>query len=153
MTKQEKLQHLLSEPPPIDPYALLAEQMSKALAEEYDIHNGTRSRVNHAVRVAKDGKQQTLWAIMGFATHQHMERAFAQRREHIVNECVQLHIDVAVYNELNAGKTPEIQRRDRAPIYRRDQAVRYTPGGASVLVGDRDGLYAAGARFRRAGAP
>ena len=38
-----------------------------------------------------------------------MERAFAQRREHIVNECVQLHTDITVYNELNTGKAPEIQ--------------------------------------------
>ena len=46
---------------------------------------------------------------MGFASHQHMERAFAQRREHIVNECVQLHTDITVYNELNTGKVPKIQ--------------------------------------------
>ena len=101
--------HLLSVPPPIDPFAMLAEQMSKALAEEYDTHNGRRFRVNRAIRVVRDGRQQTFWGIMGFASHQHMERAFAQRREHIVNECVQLHTDITVYNELNTGKVPEIQ--------------------------------------------
>ena len=43
---------------------MLAEQMSKALAEEYDTHNGRRFRVNHAIRVARDGRQQTFWGIM-----------------------------------------------------------------------------------------
>ena len=46
---------------------------------------------------------------MGFAPHEHMEKAFAQRREHIVGECTQLNTDVVVYNDMNEGKVPEIQ--------------------------------------------
>ena len=38
-----------------------------------------------------------------------MERAFAQRREHIVGECVQLNTDVIVYNDMNDGQVSEIQ--------------------------------------------
>ena len=100
---------LLAMPPPVDPCEVLAGRMSKALAQEFDTHKGRRYRVNHAVRSVKEGKQQSFWAIMGFAPHEHMERAFAQRREHIVCECVQLDTDVAVYNDMNKGKAPEIQ--------------------------------------------
>ncbi|MCY4027683.1 MAG: hypothetical protein OXH75_15400 [Acidobacteria bacterium] len=101
--------NLLPMPPPVDPYEVLAGRMSKALAQEFETHEGRRYRVNHAVRATKNGKQQSFWAIMGFAPHAHMERAFAQRREHIVAECVQLDTDVAVYNTMNEGKHPEIQ--------------------------------------------
>jgi hypothetical protein len=46
---------------------------------------------------------------MGFAPHEHMEKAFTQRREQIVGDNVQLKIDVDVYNDINLGKRPEIQ--------------------------------------------
>lgn len=100
---------LLKEPKPISGLDILASQMANALREEYDTHKGYRYRVNHAVRVSNDGEQQTFWAIMGYADHPHMEKAFAQRREHIIGECVQLNTDVTVYNDLNAGKNPPIQ--------------------------------------------
>jgi hypothetical protein len=38
-----------------------------------------------------------------------MEKAFAQRREQVIGDLVQLKIDVDVYNDLNCGKKPEIQ--------------------------------------------
>jgi hypothetical protein len=38
-----------------------------------------------------------------------MEKAFAQRREQIIGDCLQLRTDVDVYNDLNRGKQPEIQ--------------------------------------------
>jgi hypothetical protein len=38
-----------------------------------------------------------------------MEKAFAQRREQIVRDCVQLKTDVDVYNDMNRGKQSEIQ--------------------------------------------
>ena len=53
--------------------------------------------------------QYTFWASMGFAPHEHMEKAFAQRREQVIGDLVQLKIDVDVYNDLNRGKKPEIQ--------------------------------------------
>jgi hypothetical protein len=96
--------------PNIDPYDVLAGQMSQALREEYQMDSqGRRYRVNHAVRVTKGGVQYTFWAAMGFAPHDHMERAFTQRREQIIGDNLQLKIDVDVYNDLNRDKHPPIQ--------------------------------------------
>ncbi len=91
--------------PDIDPLDVLAGQMSRALREEYkEDAKGRRHRVNHAVRITKDGVQHTFWGIMGFADHDHMQKAFTQRREQVVGDCLQLQIDVEVYNELNPTK-------------------------------------------------
>jgi hypothetical protein len=96
--------------PEVDPYDVLAGQMSQALREEYaDDGQGRRYRVNHAVRVTKAGVQYTFWGVMGFASHDHMEKAFTQRREQIIGDNVQLKTDVDVYNDLNRGKRPGIQ--------------------------------------------
>ena len=85
--------------PSIDPLDVLAGQMSRALREEYASDGeGNRYRVNHAVRVTKNGVQTTFWGIMGFAPRLHMERAFTQRREQVIGDLVQLQIDVEVYN-------------------------------------------------------
>lgn len=96
--------------PKADPYDILAGEMAQALREEYATdEQGRRYRVNHAVRITKSGVQYTFWAMMGYAPHEHMERAFAQRREQVVSDCVQLKTDVEVYNDMNAGKRPAIQ--------------------------------------------
>src|SRR6185295_2254418 len=95
--------------PEIDPYDTLAEDLARALREEFDTDSsGRRFRKNHAVRVTKGGVQHTFWAIMGFAPHEHMQMAFAQRREQIIGDCAQLKVDVDVYNDMNTGK-PAIQ--------------------------------------------
>ncbi len=100
----------LLELPDIDPYDVLAGQISTALREEFQTdERGRRYRVNHAIRVSKAGVQYTFWAIMGYAPHDHMEKAFAQRREQVIGDLVQLKTDVDVYNDLNRGKNPEIQ--------------------------------------------
>jgi hypothetical protein len=92
----------LTELPVVDPYDILAEDMARALREEYRTdEKGRRYRVNHAVRVTKGGVQHTFWAIMGFAPPEHMRKAFTQRREQIVGDCLQLKTDVDVYNDLN----------------------------------------------------
>jgi hypothetical protein len=96
--------------PEIDPVDVLAGQMATALRQEYNTDEyGRRYRVNHAVRVSKYGVQFTFWASMGYAPHEHMEKAFAQRREQIIDDCVQLKVDVDAYNDINKGKRPEIQ--------------------------------------------
>ena len=101
---------LLELPEPADPHEILAEKMATALRREYKTSgNGHRYRVNHAVRVSKGGVQYTFWASMGFALHEHMEKAFAQRREQVIGDCLQLRIDVDVYNDMNRGKHSEIQ--------------------------------------------
>jgi hypothetical protein len=84
--------------------------MSQALRDEYDTDSqGRRYRVNHAVRISKNGVQYTFWGMMGFASHDHMERAFGQRRDQISGDNLQLKTDVDVYNDLNRGKRPAIQ--------------------------------------------
>ena len=96
--------------PEIDPYDALAEDMAQALRAEYGTDDeGRRYRINHAVRVSKSGVQYTFWAALGFAPHDHMEKAFAQRREQIVGDCFQLKPDVDVYNSLTAKNMPKVQ--------------------------------------------
>ena len=96
--------------PEIDPYELLAEQMAQALRSETRVDRlGRRYRVNHAVRITSSGVQYTFWGTLGFAPHDHMQKAFSQRREQIVGDCLQLKTDVDVYNDLNIGKSPTIQ--------------------------------------------
>lgn len=96
--------------PEVDPVDILAGQMAQALRDEYKTDDtGRRYRVNHAARVTKSGVQYTFWGVMGFASHEHMERAFAWRREQIVGDNLQLKIDVDVYNDMVKGKHPPIQ--------------------------------------------
>lgn len=95
--------------PEIDPFDQLAEDMSRALREEYATDSlGRRYRKNHAVRVTKGGVQFTMWAIMGNAPREHMQKAFIQRREQIVGDCTQLDTDVQAYNDMNKDQ-PAIQ--------------------------------------------
>lgn len=96
--------------PHTDPYAVLASDMASALrAETATGEDGREYRVNHAARISRFGVQETLWAEMGYAPHEHMERAFAQRREQIIGDCLHLKADVDAYNALNAGSRPAIQ--------------------------------------------
>jgi hypothetical protein len=100
----------LLELPEPDPMGELAELMGQAVREEYKTDaQGRRYRLNHAVRVTKSGVQYTFWGVLGFVKPEHMERAFAQRRELIVGESFQLKIDVDVFNETHAGKHPAFQ--------------------------------------------
>lgn len=95
------------EVPKPDPFDKLAEDMSRALREEYTTDSmGRRYRRNHAVRVTKNGVQHTMWAIMGHAPREHMQKAFRQRREQIVGDCSQLATDVEVYNDFNPDAEP-----------------------------------------------
>ncbi|WP_142847256.1 hypothetical protein [Telmatospirillum sp. J64-1] len=94
-------------PQPADVIAQCAEDLSRALREEYHKDKrGRRVRSKHAVRVNQGGKQITLWADMKTAPRKHMEMAFSQRRQQIVGDCVQLSRDVASYNEEHADQQP-----------------------------------------------
>ena len=57
----------------------------------------------------KGGVQYTFWGVMGFASHEFMERSFAWRREQIVGDRFDPKIDVDVYNDMVRGKHPPIQ--------------------------------------------
>jgi hypothetical protein len=93
--------------PVIDPLDVLAGQMARALREEYATDkDGRRFRLNHAVRITKNGVQTTFWGILGFAHRSHMERAFSQRRDQVIGDCLQLQNDVDAYNAMNALEKP-----------------------------------------------
>ncbi len=93
--------------PEIDPLDRLAEDMSRALREEYRTSpEGMRYRANHAVRMTRGGAQFTFWADMDNAPRSHMENAFAQRRKQVIGDCFQLRVDVDVYNAANAAQPP-----------------------------------------------
>lgn len=93
--------------PDVDPLGILADDMAKALREEYGTDKeGRRYRVNHAVRVTRGGVQHTFWGVMGFAPIEHMAKAFSQRREQIVGDCLQLRVDVDAYNAMNKEQPP-----------------------------------------------
>ena len=97
----------LWKPRRIDIVDVLAEDLSRALREEYRTdHKGRRYRAKHAVRTMRRGVQLTLWADMDRSTRDHMHMAFAQRRQSIVGDCLHLRIDVDVYNEKNASEQP-----------------------------------------------
>jgi hypothetical protein len=93
--------------PEVDPLAKLIEDMSDALREEYATDaEGRRYRVNHAIRVTRAGVQYTFWAVMKDAPREHMQKAFIQRREQIVGDCVQLATDVEAYNAMKSDQPP-----------------------------------------------
>ena len=94
--------------PDVDPYDVLTRQMGSALREQYEIDHATgrRYRVNHAVKMTKDGAQNTFWGIMGFAPRNHMQMAFTQRREQVIGDLAQLNTDVVVYNSKNPKEEP-----------------------------------------------
>jgi hypothetical protein len=88
---------------------VLAGQMAQALRDEVATdRKGRRYRVNHAVRITKSGVQHTFWAMMGFASHEHMEKTFAQRRDQIIGDCYRLKIDVDVYNDLSGEADKQV---------------------------------------------
>jgi len=93
--------------PEVDPLDCLAEDMSKALREEYRKDKyGRKYRVNHAVRVTKAGVQLTFWGMIDSSSRQFMEKSFGQRRKQIVGDCLQLKTDVDVFNDKNPKEDP-----------------------------------------------
>ena len=91
-----------------------ADQMAVALREEfYTDPQGRRVRINHAVRTpipspSEQGEQSALWEWddIRTATRQHMQLAFQQRRQAIVNDCLRLMTDAASFNENNLAYDP-----------------------------------------------
>ena len=85
-----------------------ADELSKAMREEYFTDpQGRRVRAKVARR-PQDGKQTSLWSDMRIATRDHMETAFQQRRQQIVGDCHQLKNDVDSYND-NINPSDPIQ--------------------------------------------
>ncbi|WP_224244219.1 hypothetical protein [Hyalangium gracile] len=95
-------------PVPVDPMAKLAEEYSKAFREEHrrDPRTGRTYRANHAVTVAKDGKQYTIWGDIDEEPRAFMEKAFKQRREQVVGDLLQLTLDCDHYNATHPEEEP-----------------------------------------------
>jgi hypothetical protein len=101
------IEHRLWEPHRADIIAQCAEDLAKALREEYRTdRRGRRYRAKHAVRISQGGQQMTFWADIDNAPREHMEKAFAQRRAQIVGDCYQLKTDVDCYNDVHASEPP-----------------------------------------------
>jgi len=102
------LQEGLWRPKESDLVAQCADQLSRALRDEYITDPQGRSvRAKHVATVRKNGQQLALWGDIRSADPQHMTIALQQRREQIVGDCVQLSKDVDSYNEnWNRSGTP-----------------------------------------------
>lgn len=92
----------LWKPHPDSVISQLAEQLSRAMREEYIVDNQGRTvRAKHAARF----DQGVLWADIRTAPREHMEIAFQQRRHQIVGDCRQLKTDVDSFNDNgNSGR-------------------------------------------------
>lgn len=77
-----------------------ADDLARAMREEFITdRQGRRVRAKHAARREVNGEQMTFWADLRTAPREHMEVAFAQRRQQVVADCAQLKRDVDSYNE------------------------------------------------------
>jgi hypothetical protein len=96
------LKNKLWSPKPSEVINLFAEQLARAMREEYIIDpQGRKVRAKHAARVV----QGVLWDDIRTASREHMQISFQQRRQQIVGDCKQLKLDVDSYNDnKNDGK-------------------------------------------------
>lgn len=80
----------------------IAADIAQVFREEYrtDRH-GRRYRAKHAATHKQGNKILSLWADLDDpnAPHGHFVRSFAQRRQQVVGDCLQLKTDVDVYND------------------------------------------------------
>ena len=87
----------------------IAADIAQVWREEYrtDKH-GRRHRAKHAATHKKGNKTLSLWADLDDpeAPHNHFVRSFAQRRQQIVGDCLQLKTDVDVYNNKSKPDEP-----------------------------------------------
>lgn len=75
---------------------ILAEQLARAMREEYIVDpQGRKVRAKHAARY----EQTVLWDDIRTASREHMQVSLQNRRQQIVGDCHQLKLDVDSYNE------------------------------------------------------
>lgn len=80
----------------------IASDIAQVFREEYRVDSlGRRYRAKHAATEKRGNRTLSLWADLDDpnAPHTHFVKSFAQRRQQIVGDCVQLATDVDVYNE------------------------------------------------------
>ncbi|MDP1773027.1 MAG: hypothetical protein Q8L15_12145 [Methylobacter sp.] len=95
-------------PKPKDPITHLAEKFADAAREETrkDEKTGRTYRANLAVVNHTASGQYTLWGDIDTAPRKFAQKAFVQRREHMVGEAVQLTLDVDHWNIVNPLEEP-----------------------------------------------
>lgn len=79
----------------------IATDIAQVFREEYRVDSlGRRYRAKHATTQKTGNKTLALWADIDDlnAPHTHFVKSFAQRRQQIVGDCVQLKTDIDVYN-------------------------------------------------------
>lgn len=96
------LKNKLWEPQKSEVINICAEQLARAMREEYIVDlQGRKVRAKHAARI----DQAVFWDDIRTASRDHMQIALQQRRQQIVGDCHQLKLDVDSYNEnKNDGK-------------------------------------------------
>ncbi|MBN8893319.1 MAG: hypothetical protein J0I71_00595 [Rhodanobacter sp.] len=80
----------------------IAADIAQVFREEYRTDpQGRRYRAKHAAAHKRGNRTLSLWADLDDpnAPHSHFVRSFAQRRQQIVGDCLQLKTDVDVYND------------------------------------------------------
>lgn len=93
--------------PRIDPVSVLADEMARALRTETKTDvRGRTYRVNHALKITRDGVQTSLWAGIDLAPREYMQKSFALRRKQIVGDCYHLKTDIDVYNDRHDEQEP-----------------------------------------------
>jgi len=87
----------------------IATDIAQVFREEYRVDaHGRRYRAKHATTQKRGNKTLALWGDLDDpnAPHAHFVKSFAQRRQQIVGDCVQLATDVDVYNDKRRPTEP-----------------------------------------------
>ena len=87
----------------------IATDIAQVFREEYRTdRRGRRYRANHATTVKRGNLTLVLWGDLDDpnAPHDHFVKSFAQRRQQIVGDCLQLATDVDVYNDKRSPSEP-----------------------------------------------
>ncbi len=101
------IDHSYWEPGRASLVARLADELSRAMREEYFTDpQGRVVRTKHAARTTRNGIQGTFWDDIRTAHSEHMRIAFQQRRQQIVGDCRQLKADVDSFNENRLPERP-----------------------------------------------
>jgi hypothetical protein len=86
-----------------------ADQIAEAMRQEYITDpQGRRIRVKHVAPYDDKGQMSLKWDDMRSAPPEHMEMAFAYKRQLIVSDCRQLKLEIESYNQ-NYNKGMMIQ--------------------------------------------
>ena len=83
-----------------------ADQIAEAMRQEYITDpQGRRVRVKHVAPYNEKGQMSLKWDDMRSATREHMETAFAYKRQLIFSDCRQLKLEIDSYNQnFNTGR-------------------------------------------------